>query len=137
MRLAPAASLALAVLIPLSACTGDNADEATTFCDQGESTLAEIDATGALGDDAAGFADAVSEISAGFADADPPAEIAGDWDTLSGVFADLDASLQDVDPADEDAFAAALNDFSEQANSTALADASDRVSSYITENCTD
>lgn len=135
MRLAPVACLAL--LLPLAACTGGGQDDATTFCDQGESSLAEIDAAGALSDDPAGFADAVSEISDGFAQADPPSEIADDWRTLGGVFADLDASLQDVDPEDQDAFAAALTDFSEQANSTALADASDRVSTYISTTCTD
>ncbi|MEV7973658.1 hypothetical protein [Cellulomonas sp. NPDC089187] len=135
MRLA-SATACLALLLPLAACTGGG-DDATTFCEQSESTLAEVDAAGTLGDDTAGFVDAVSEISDGFTQADPPSEIADDWRTLGGVFADLDEQLQAVDPEDQDAVAAALTGFSEQANSTSLADASDRVSRYIAENCTE
>lgn len=136
MRLAHAAA-GLVLLIPLAACSGGGDDEVTTFCDQGESTLAEVDAAGALGDDAAGFADAVSEISQGFADVDPPADIEEDWQTLGGVFADLATSLDGVDPDDQEAFAAALTEFSEQVSSTDLDDASDRVSAYITDHCTE
>lgn len=135
MRLRSAACLAL--LLPLAACTngGGDDDAVTAFCEQGESALAEIDATGALGDDAAGFADAVGQISDGFAEADPPADIAADWNTLGGVFADLHESLDGVDPEDSEAFAGALTEFSEQASSTELADASDRITTYLSDNC--
>ena len=136
MRLAHAVA-GLALVVPLAACSGGVDDDATTFCEQGEATLAQFDAVGALGDDPAGFADAIAEISKGFADADPPSAIADDWSTISAAFADLDQKLQGVDPDDQEAFATALNDFSEQANSTALSDASDRVSTYVSENCTE
>ncbi|GIG25662.1 hypothetical protein [Cellulomonas denverensis] len=134
MRLAPALT-GLALLIPLAACTGGGDDEAATFCDQSESSLAEIDAIGALGDDAGGFADAVSQISTGFAEADPPAEIADDWATLGGLFSDLSDRLEGVDTDDQEAVAAAVGEFSEQVSSTELGDASDRVSAYVAEHC--
>lgn len=126
---------ALALVVPLAACSSDGTDEAQDFCDAGEQAFSELDATGALGDDPEAFAQAVSDLHDGFASLDAPDAIAADWSTFTDAFGDLDASLQAIDVTDTDAFAQALTDFSERAESDEITTASDNISTYLSENC--
>lgn len=135
-RALPAA--ALLVLVPsialLAACSGGG-DDVQAFCDGAEESLAGIEATGSLGDDPEAFADAISEQRQGFDALEPPAEIADDWATFTGAFADLDDALQAVDTTDQDAVNQVLTDFSESADSEELSTASDNVGTFLTESC--
>jgi hypothetical protein len=126
--------LALAALVlPLAACSGG--DDVQAFCDQGEDAIAEVDAAGSLGTDPEAFAQAIADAREGFEAVDAPGEIEDDWAVFAGTFGDLDDALQDIDPTDQEAFTAALQEFSETASSEDLATAGDNLSTYITENC--
>jgi hypothetical protein len=120
-------------VVPLAACSGG--DDVQAFCDQGEETFAEVDATGALGDDPEAFAQAVTDLHDGFASMDPPEEISAEWGQFTDLFGGLDESLQGIDVTDQEAFLGALTDFSETAGSDDLTEASDTISTFITENC--
>jgi hypothetical protein len=136
-RAVPSVVLLALVVAPLAACgSGDGTDdEAQDFCDAGEEAFSELEATGALGDDPEAFAAAVTELHEGFASLQPPEEIAADWSTFTAAFGDLDDALQSIDLSDEDAFAQALTDFSEQAESDEITTASDSISTYLSANC--
>lgn len=128
------AGLALAALVvPLAACSGG--DDVQAFCDQGEDAIAEVDAAGSLGSDPEAFAQAISDAREGFESIDAPADIEDDWAVFTSMFGDLDDALQDIDPADQEAFTAALQEFSETASSEDLSTAGDNLSTFITENC--
>lgn len=129
------AGLALAALVvPLAACSGGG-DDVQAFCDQGEDAIAEVDAAGSLGTDPEAFAQAIADAREGFESIDAPAEIEDDWAVFTSTFGDLDDALQDIDPTDQEAFTAALQEFSETADSEDLSTAGDNLSTYISENC--
>lgn len=122
-----------ALLLPLAACSGGGDTEA--FCQGGEDATAEMTAAGELANDPQAFADAISDARAGFEDLDAPEEIAADWEVFTTTFGELDDSLQEIDPTDQEAFLNALTEFSEQADSDDLTTASDNLSTFFAENC--
>jgi hypothetical protein len=126
-----------ALLVPLSACSGGGEDEDAVqeFCDQGEQTFAEVDATGSLGSDPEAFAEAVTNLHEGFVAMDPPAEIAAEWEQIGDLFGQLDDSLQSIDLTDQAAFQAALTEFSETAGSEDATAASDAIGTFLTDSC--
>jgi hypothetical protein len=130
--LAGAALLTLA--LPLAACSGDD-DRVQAFCSAGEDAMTEITAAGSLSEDPQAFADAIAEARDQFEEVDAPEEIADAWSVFTSTFADLDDALTDIDPTDQEAFTAALQDFAESADSEDLATASDDLSAFTTENC--
>ncbi|MBD3781159.1 MAG: hypothetical protein IE923_18100, partial [Micrococcales bacterium] len=125
----------LLVLLPLALAACSGGDDAERFCSEAEDALAGIDASGALGDDPQAFADAIAQQREGFESIDPPSEIADDWRTFATAFAELDDALQSVDTTDQAALDQALTEFSGSADAEGLADASDRIGTYLTENC--
>lgn len=121
-----------ALALSLAACSGGDAD---AFCSEAEEAFANVDATGALGDDPEAFADAIAEQRQGFESIEPPDEIADAWATFTATFAELDDALQAVDTSDQEAVNEALAGFSGSADGEELSDASDRIGTYLTENC--
>jgi hypothetical protein len=105
------------------------------FCSAGEDAMTEITAAGSLSEDPQAFADAIAEARDQFEEVDAPEEIADAWSVFTSTFADLDDALTDIDPTDQEAFTAALQDFAESADSEDLATASDDLSAFTTENC--
>lgn len=136
MRLRPTLTAAalIALIGSIAACSSDE-PQAVSFCDQATEVLATVDATGALGDDAAAFLESVHDIRLGFEQAEPVAEIADDWAALTQTFVDLDDALSEVDSSDDTAVTEVLAGFATGSKSVELSDASDRVSAYITQNC--
>ncbi|GIG35981.1 hypothetical protein [Cellulomonas pakistanensis] len=133
-RRAVAGAALLGLALPLAACSGD-AERVQAFCDAGEDAMTEITAAGSLSDDPQAFADAISEARDQFDEVEAPDEIADAWGVFTSTFADLDDSLEGIDPADQEAFTAALQEFAESADSEDLATASDDLSAFTTENC--
>jgi len=123
----------LALIAPLAACSGD--DGVQEFCDQGEEAMTEVTASGELSSDPEAFAQAISDARDRFDDVEAPAEVADSWEVFTSTFADLDDALAEIDPTDQEAFTAALQEFAESADSEDLATASDELSAYTTENC--
>lgn len=132
-RTAAGAAL-LALAVPLAACSGDD-DRVQAFCSAGEDAMSEITAAGSLSDDPQAFADAIGSARDQFDEVEAPDEIADSWEVFTSTFADLDDALSDIDPSDQEAFTAALQEFAESADSEDLSTASDELSSFTTENC--
>lgn len=133
-RRAVAGAALLGLALPLAACSGDD-DRVQAFCSAGEDAMTEITAAGSLSDDPQAFADAIAEARDQFDEVEAPDEIADAWGTFTSTFADLDDALTDIDPTDQEAFTAALQEFAESADSEDLATASDDLSAFTTENC--
>lgn len=133
-RGALAGAALLALVVPLAACSGDD-DKVQAFCSAGEDAMTEITAAGSLSDDPAAFADAISDARDQFDEVEAPDDIADSWGVFTSTFAELDDALADIDPTDQEAFTAALQEFAEQADSEDLATASDDLSAFTTENC--
>jgi hypothetical protein len=128
------AGVALAALaVPLAACSGGG--DVQAFCEGGEEATAEMDAAGSLANDPEAFADTVSQVRDSFDELEAPDDIAADWEVFTSTFGDLDDSLSEIDPTDQEAFVGALTEFSENAQSEDLAEASDNLSTYFAENC--
>ncbi|WP_147795338.1 hypothetical protein [Cellulomonas sp. Y8] len=133
-RGALAGAALLALVVPLAGCSGDD-DKVQAFCSAGEDAMTEITAAGSLTDDPQAFADAISDARDQFDEVEAPDDIADSWGVFTSTFAELDDALADVDPTDQEAFTAALQQFAEQADSEDLATASDDLSAFTTENC--
>ncbi|MET0434027.1 MAG: hypothetical protein ABW025_07655 [Cellulomonas sp.] len=133
-RGALAGAALLALVVPLAACSGDD-DKVQAFCSAGEDAMTDITAAGSLSDDPQAFADAISDARDQFDEVEAPDDIADSWGVFTSTFAELDDALADIDPTDQEAFTAALQQFAEQADSEDLATASDDLSAFTTENC--
>ncbi|SFO72778.1 hypothetical protein SAMN05660464_0793 [Geodermatophilus dictyosporus] len=133
--------VAAAAAVLLAACGGD-ADDTTApaatraatapagqgFCEQAAGTDERVEAALAdLGD--ASLTDVVRELAADLRSVEPPAAIAGDWDTLAGGLDRLADSLADVDLTDPGSLTA-LEDVAGDLDA-----ASDRVDAYLRDEC--
>ena len=121
------------LLVPLAACSGGG--DAQAFCEGGEDAITQIDAAGSLGNDPEAFAAAIGEARDKFEAVEAPDEIADDWQVFTDMFGQLDDALSDIDVTDQEAFTAAISEFSQSADSEDLTTAGDDLSTYITENC--
>jgi len=137
----PVAILALAVPT-LTACSSDS-DSGSGSGGSSKADFCQLDKNLELDDalsdvdpsDPKAAVDAISTINDKIKDVEAPDEIKESWASMQKFFADFTQAVDGVDTSDPTAFASALQDTDLQAEAATMQDAGQKISAYVSKNC--